>query len=161
MSVRNPLRIIKEKIRSLERQAYHVRGLRKVDEIAEFVYKGLTDELSPTLLKQVWLSSIVDMLTNKIERLEYEQLDFWRGDYYWPVKRSEGRVQVALSDLTLPDIAQIERRKDANIEAAMRERARFARHVEIIKPLLLANDTWTWGMAVDWLERNGGLPDLD
>lgn len=208
MSARNPLTLMKDKVYAARSKAYHVKKITNMDETVDFIYAEITALLSPRYIVDTIKAWIRDLITSKIEQTDYEQLDLWKGDYYWPIKQNQpvwfvdyvdsdgvhqreeysrqadasARVvsvkqskaidikvehkslkrvkQVALTDIGLPEIEQIEDRKDQNIKRAVHERNRFSRYAEVIKPILIANEGWTWGDAVRWLESQGPLPDL-
>jgi len=209
MSARNPLSIIKSRIYASRSKAYHVLGIRDMSATVDFIYSEIMTVLSPSFTVEALKAWIRDLITSKIEQTDYEQLDLWKGDYWWPIKivqpfwhvdyvttsgeqcheefdreadahervasaKREGAAaitlrekkltsvkEIALADLRLPEIKQIEDRKEANIERAIHERNRFRAYAEVIKPILENNEGWTWGDAVRWLESLGPLPDLD
>ena len=209
MSAKNPLTILKSTIFAARTRAYHVLRITDMAATVDYIASEVDVMISPTLIREAIKAWIRDMITSKIEQTESAQLDLWKGDFYFPIKRFvdkwaldytdvDGQKQteffdsntqaqvrasavadlnatnvkvllrkikqtkeIALVDLELDDLAQIEERKEQNIQSAIKERDRFRRYADIVRPILIDHPGWTWGQAVAWLESRGPLPDLD
>lgn len=170
MTSLNPLRIIKQRIKSAFNRAYFVKKLRDSDAILEEIYKQEIEgegKISPQVQKLAWKTLIRDLLTNRLEQLnvfdaEDKQPDLFRDlDYQFTFREHGNPVQCVLGDIDYQRGVALLKRKEANLTAAHHARDDYVRVWSLVGPLLQANEGWVWRDAVSHLEENGGIPDHD
>jgi hypothetical protein len=122
MSVRNPLTIIKNQIRTASNRAYHVKGMRDTDEIVAYVDEDVQKAIDPKLFKAMRLAWIRDLIISRAEQTEFftERLDLFRDlDFQFAFRKKAGWYQCALGDVGLEQIEILQKRKTSNIAAAV------------------------------------------
>ena len=98
MSAKNPLSAIKEKLYEFRRKAYNIKKITDLGETVEYAYTEARALFSPLLFEQAIKGWIRDLFTSKIEQVEHEQLDLWKGEYFWPIKTVEQHWAVEYDD---------------------------------------------------------------
>jgi len=94
MSAKNPLTTLKSRIYALRTTAYRIKHLTEMGQTVDYIHDELVHTISPKLITDAIKAWIRDLITSKIEQTSHEQLDFWKGDFYYPNHKSEMRWTV-------------------------------------------------------------------